>query len=331
MKKALLLASFLFFSIVLFSGTCTSPAGTHASWNAASWSCTDAPFAGPPGCDDAMVVNGTINVSADVDYSGCPSPIVLTINGTLNFNVNGVRFKLPAGSTVILGPTGKVQKGFAGGGSSTLISIGGSNVWTAGDGTLTGPTILGAPLPIELLEFSGSKCRENVCLAWTTASETDNDFFTIERTLDGIVFENIAEIDGAGNSTSPVNYFYTDYSAFEGTSYYRLKQTDFNGNFSYSALAPVNYYDVQELSFAVYPNPNSGTNISLEVNGPLQEEILVVVKDITGKENYSKVVVLQNTIDNVIVLDPSNKLGSGIYFITATSQQSIYNKKMIVN
>lgn len=330
-KKLLLIASFLFFSLNIFSGTCTSGNGTYPNWASAGWTCTSAPFGGPPGCNTNIVVNGTIQMGADVDYSACPSPMILTINGTIDFNTNGVQFKLPSGSTVQVNSGGSIIKTFPGGGSSTLISIGGSNVWTAGDGNVSGPLTYGAPLPIELISFTTAICDRNVCLDWSTASETNNDFFTVERAADGRNFENLSQLDGAGNSSSTLNYSYIDYAPIKGVGYYRIKQTDFDGRLSYSAMNPVNFVGDEEFSFVVYPNPNTGSDISLEVNAPLDQEILVVVKDISGNESYSKVVILQNQNDNVIVLDPSKKLSAGIYFITATSKQSIYNKKMIVN
>ncbi|MCE3279181.1 MAG: hypothetical protein K0S44_1372 [Bacteroidetes bacterium] len=330
-KKLLLLASFLFLTFHIFSGTCTSGNGTYPNWASAGWTCTTAPFGGPPGCNTTIVVNGTINMSNDVDYSGCPSPMILTINGTLNFTTNGVQFKLPTGSTVEINTGGTIIKTFPGGGSSTLISIGGSNVWTAGDGNVSGPLTYGAPLPIELISFAAVVCDRDICLDWITASETNNDYFTVERSSDGMNFESLSQLDGAGNSTATLTYSFIDHSPLSGTGYYRLKQTDFDGRSTYSSIKPVDFAADQEFSFVVYPNPNTGSDISLEVNAPLDQEILVVVKDISGKENYSKVVILKNENDNVIVIDPSKKLSAGIYFITATSQQSIYNKKMIVN
>jgi hypothetical protein len=334
MKKLLLLLSlFLFFSLSIFSATCTSGNGTYPNWASAGWTCSAPPFGGPPGCNDQIIINGTIQMSTDVDYSACPSPMTITINGTLNFTTNGIRFRLPANSTVILNTGAQIIKTFPGGGSSTLISVGGSNVWTAGDGNISGPLVLGAPLPIELVGFDAMLCdKKEVCLSWRTATETNNDYFSVERSDDGVTFESIAELDGAGNSTVLLSYSYTDINPLEGTSYYRIRQTDFNGKYSYTSISAVSMESVEEnLSFNVYPNPNNGQDISIELKAKKGEEILVVVTDVTGKESYSKVIILENNSNNVIAIDPSNKLQSGIYFITATSQQSIYNKKMVVN
>jgi hypothetical protein len=186
------------------------------------------------------------------------------------------------------------------------------------------------PLPIELLSFNATPCEKNVCLDWATASETNNDFFTIEKTKDGNSFEEIAELDAAGNSTTVQNYSTVDNTPYEGVSYYRLKQTDFNGDFTYSDLKMVEFESAIGFAFNIYPNPNNGENINLNITADKGEEIVVVVFDATGKESFSKVIITQNSGENVFAIDPSSKLASGIYLISATSKQEVLNMKMIV-
>jgi hypothetical protein len=187
-----------------------------------------------------------------------------------------------------------------------------------------------SPLPIELLTFTAKICDKNVCLDWSTATETNNDFFTVERSLDGINFEQVGIVNGAGNSTVVLNYSLVDNAPLNGLSYYRLKQTDFNGAFTYSNIETVNFTANTDFSFSIYPNPTDGTIVNIALNADKGEEVLVVVYDATGKETYSKVIISGDNGDNIYALDPSGKLAAGIYMITATSQQSIYNKKLIV-
>lgn len=94
-------------------------------------------------------------------------------------------------------------------------------------------------LPVELITFIGKKIGRNNELQWITASENDNDFFTVEKTIDGVYFENIKEIDGAGNSTQTLHYSIIDYSVQPIINYYRLKQTDYNGAFTFSELISI--------------------------------------------------------------------------------------------
>lgn len=95
-------------------------------------------------------------------------------------------------------------------------------------------------LPIELVNFYGYDEGKNNRLYWTTASEINNDYFTIERSDDGDLWIIIGEIDGAGISTSSINYILIDNSHRNITNYYRLKQTDFDGSSKYSDIISIN-------------------------------------------------------------------------------------------
>ena len=192
------------------------------------------------------------------------------------------------------------------------------------------PSWLTNPLPIELLNFNANVCNNDVCLDWTTATETNNDYFTVERSQDGVNFTQLGIVDGAGTSTSVRNYSLVDNFPYSGVSYYRLKQTDNNGASTYSNIEMVNFTPEADFSFNVFPNPNNGDNINIAINASKGQEVLVVVYAMTGKESYSKVIVINDNGDKVFAIDPSGKLAPGIYMITATSQESIYSKKMIV-
>jgi Secretion system C-terminal sorting domain len=186
------------------------------------------------------------------------------------------------------------------------------------------------PLPIELLSFNAKPCNNNVCLDWATATETNNDFFTVEKTQDGSKYDFVAKVNGAGNSTTVKDYTSIDKVPYAGVSYYRLKQTDYNGVYTYSALKTVEFTPSSEFSFNLYPNPGAGADVNVAINASKGEEVLVVVYDVTGRETYSKVLITEDAGQNVFALDPSGKLSPGIYLITATSQQSVYSKKLII-
>ncbi len=113
-------------------------------------------------------------------------------------------------------------------------------------------------LPVELLSFEAElNTNKEVDLSWQTASETNNDYFTIERSINGLDFEEIGIVDGAGNSTSLLAYASIDPRPMIGFNYYRLKQTDYDGSFSYSDVRVVNVDDVFD-GLSVYPNPSKG-------------------------------------------------------------------------
>ena len=111
----------------------------------------------------------------------------------------------------------------------------------AGDNCTWGFTGTGILLPIELGTFTGLHNGRSVVLNWTTISETNNEYFTIQRTLDGVIFEDIGTVSGAGNSQTDIEYEFFDYAPFLGTSYYRLKQTDYDGQYKYSEVISVRY------------------------------------------------------------------------------------------
>jgi hypothetical protein len=327
MKKLLIFISFFLLNFFSFSLTCSST--STGNWtNPAIWSCGHV-----PGCGDNIVITGgtVVTVSTQLDYSGCLVPTLLTVNGSLTF-ATGNKMKLATGSVITLGASGTIVPG-AGGGNSNLIDIAGVDVWSAGFGTATGPVVITqfTPLPIELISFTAVANEKNVVLGWSTATETNNDYFTIQRTSDGTRFDDINKVDGAGNSSSVINYSYTDTAPYEGKSYYRLKQTDFNGNFSCSSIIPVEFQGEHGFSFDFYPNPmTQNENLKISVTEKEQAEILVVVYDVNGKESFSKVVVTEITGNNVYAMDNSNQLSPGIYLITATSAQKIYSKRLIV-
>lgn len=110
-------------------------------------------------------------------------------------------------------------------------------------------------LPIELVEFNAIKNNRNkVDLNWVTNSEINNDYFTLESSKDGLIWSEINTIQGAGNSSSTLHYTDFDGNPNQPISYYRLKQTDFDGTTSYSEIKYVLFSELKD-NFSIYPNP----------------------------------------------------------------------------
>ncbi|MCB9364819.1 MAG: T9SS type A sorting domain-containing protein [Flavobacteriales bacterium] len=109
------------------------------------------------------------------------------------------------------------------------------------------------PLPIKLTSFNVNPNKNIVDISWQTAAEINNDYFTIERSNNGFEWEEISKVKGAGNSNYKLSYNDIDYSPLSGVSYYRLKQTDFNGDYSYSEITMVDFKQKDEI--VIYPNP----------------------------------------------------------------------------
>ncbi len=202
-----------------------------------------------------------------------------------------------------------------------------SNSFYMGSVNYTNSPLNMAPLPIELSYFNAKFDGSNVELAWTTQSETNNSFFAVERTQNGEDFEVVATEKGAGNSSTVLNYHAYDMNPLRGVAYYRLKQTDVNGKSTYSDLVAVKIS--VESDFAIYPNPSNG-NFYVNIQATAAKEILVVVRDLTGREAFSK--IIPEFIDGtyLIATDASSKLMPGIYMVTASSANQIFSQKLII-
>jgi hypothetical protein len=139
------------------------------------------------------------------------------------------------------------------------------------------------PVPITLLNFDAVAKGTNVLATWVTATEINNDYFVVERSTDGINFEQVGTRKGAGNSSNTLYYSMTDLEPFAGVSYYRLRQVDFDGQQSESQLVAVNFLDNNVLT--VYPNPanNSDSYLSYEFNAFGDGMVHLEVIDMLGK------------------------------------------------
>jgi hypothetical protein len=111
-------------------------------------------------------------------------------------------------------------------------------------------------LPVNIQSFEAYKVDKNAKLEWITQSEENNDYFTIERSVDCIEWQKIGKVQGAGNSNYIRQYEYTDHYPYEGVNYYRLIQTDFDGNSTYSEIKAVEFEKSDENNgIIIYPNP----------------------------------------------------------------------------
>jgi hypothetical protein len=139
-------------------------------------------------------------------------------------------------------------------------------------------------LPVELLHFDATPQGEEVRLHWETASEYNNHYFTVERSSDGVQFEEVIIVYGKGNSAKLQEYTTTDSMPYEGIFYYRLKQTDFDGTFSYSDIVSVKRENTAPLSVQYFPNPASDVLHFLPSG---QETYQVRILAVNGMQMYA--------------------------------------------
>lgn len=142
-----------------------------------------------------------------------------------------------------------------------------------------------AVVPIILSSFDAIVTQAHtVNLNWTTASEINNDYFTIEKSLDGESYMASADIKGSGNTTTPRHYSYEDRQPVTGRSYYRLKQTDFDGTFTYSKAVMVDYEGPKNPVLTILSNPQRDNSIHFRIVGvPDILSIRVVLFDLQGR------------------------------------------------
>jgi hypothetical protein len=179
-------------------------------------------------------------------------------------------------------------------------------------------------LPVELINFHViSKDGVNE-INWMTASEKDNDFFQIEKTTDGVSYQIIAEVDGAGNSTSVIRYQFNDLNS-ENKSCYRLKQFDFNGDFNYSETkcAGINH----QAGFTIKPSIIRDEDLTIELSNDSRSNTKLFITDVTGKIVFSKNL---NEAINIIYNNEINFGAKGIYHVTLVSDNSTVHSNRVV-
>jgi autotransporter-associated beta strand protein len=179
-------------------------------------------------------------------------------------------------------------------------------------------------LPIELLDFTAVLNDDIVNLNWSTATELNNNYFTVEKTKDGRNFEFVANVPGAGKSTTLKKYVAQDEKPYQGVSYYRLKQTDFDGKFKYSKIAVVDFLN-DEYDLRIYPNPTNAI-ITIEFLEQLSpQSTLVSLTNVYGQQLSLNQIISKNQIK----VDLSS-LPSGIYFIGITLGEKTIARKIVL-
>jgi hypothetical protein len=171
------------------------------------------------------------------------------------------------------------------------------------------------PLPIELVSFDAKPTDNSVLVTWQTASEINNDYFTIEKSIDGENWTVVGEQDGAGNSTSLLSYQFLDRMPSNGLSFYRLKQTDFDGHFSYSDVKTVRF-ELPVSYIRVNPNPS---NDFITVYSVLLHDKTPQILAING-QNVTAFCTLTHLNSASMSIDLRN-LSAGVYILSLGNQQ----------
>ncbi len=184
------------------------------------------------------------------------------------------------------------------------------------------------PLPIELLSFDARLNGAVVDLTWSTASETNNDFFTIERAGENLAWETLEIVAGAGNSNTRLNYATVDPAPLNGLNYYRLRQTDFDGSFSYSDVRVVRNLKEQDEDVAfLFPNPAFDGRAYVRLPASYSDYVTTLsLYDLSGRRVWQG---LSTQGESLIEVSYGN-LPSGAYLLEMHSEIFSETKKLVI-
>ncbi len=180
-----------------------------------------------------------------------------------------------------------------------------------------GSVIIGGSLPVEWIDFSGI-ARENgsIELNWGTAYEVNNDRFEIERSADGLVFERIGNLAGAGSTDQKQTYSFVDDQVLNAKNFYRIRQIDFNGNFSFSNIIEVSALRSSRLMTGARAGQEQ---LRVRFSEQVRGTVSISLVDISGKLAWNGTVETGSLVQDHI-LSPGS-LTPGVYFLKARTLQ----------
>ncbi len=185
-----------------------------------------------------------------------------------------------------------------------------------------------SPLPIQLVSFTGTIVTNGVQLDWKTLTEVNNDRFEIEKSIGGEKFTMISKVAGHGTTLQPNLYQYVDSDVAPGRSYYRLRQVDHDGKFSYSNVIYVDF--IGRLTFTAYPNPVSGKEINFKVGGiDGKGQLSVQLYDQLGRIQSSLTFQADDLSGSFVGTLPIDNLANGVYFLRIGGTNIV--SKVVVN
>jgi hypothetical protein len=181
-------------------------------------------------------------------------------------------------------------------------------------------------LPVELLYFHAKAAESRVELTWATNSEKNNAYFGIERSANGHTYEEVGRVDGAGNSRQQKTYSFVDNAPLPGLAYYRLKQLDTDGTFTYSKIAAVE--NPQKLFFTVIPNPVQGKTLHLLLAGEPVNEVEVQIHNSLGSVILTQVYSVP--ADGSLIIPLVSGFNPGMYVVDVRVNGERLRQKFIL-
>ncbi len=193
---------------------------------------------------------------------------------------------------------------------------------------LQSSTILAADYSVKFIRVIADQVEEKVLVRWATDSEINNSYFTVQRSIDGgSIWQDLGIVDSYGGTPGAGTYKFVDQNPIMGSITYRLRQTDYDGTYSYSFYAEVEVTaftgnDPAEVELQVYPNPSDDNFITIDTE-ILTGDVSIQLMDLSGK----KINVNLNINDDQIQLSPVNKI-YGLYFLLISDRNKTFVEKI---
>lgn len=314
--------------------TCPGAEGVDATPTATTNACTTAgPTTNSPTITPAMLCAGSLENTAWYSFTAVATANIIMTLANFTCVGGGAGYQIGFFS----GTCGNLSNFGCTSGSSGTVNVtitgvtAGQTVYVAIDGNAGATCTFDisatntVPLPVKLLSFNPMVVDKTVKINWITETEVNNDFFTLEKSLDLKNFEVVDVIKGSGNTNTKSTYNYVDKRPYFGTSYYRLKQNDYDGNFEYFAPVGVIVKNVFE-DVSVYPNPVTGNGF-IEFTSTQETTQTISIYDISGRVVYEKLYEVKKG-NNKLVLETTH-LTKGMYFIQLADGADGVNIKFI--
>lgn len=209
------------------------------------------------------------------------------------------------------------------------ISAGSTGNLTSSVVNLFGPFTFGSkspltnPLPIEYVDYNAQYSAGQVIVTWSTATETNNAYFTIEKSTDINVISSVGTIEGVGNSNIVLNYRFVDTDPGTGIIYYRIRQTDYDGQTEVSEWMEVNVPSGDNINIV---SDNSSGNIIITFDN-INEEYQIRVYNLTGN-CLAKATNIMGGENNVVI--HLQNFSTGIYIVNISTNNTVISKKILL-
>ncbi|HWB28719.1 MAG TPA: T9SS type A sorting domain-containing protein [Chitinophagaceae bacterium] len=270
--------------------------------------------------------NGHVLTAVATDISGNIFVSDSTANTIVRIDRNNYGYQVIAGNGT---------KGYSGDGGAAksaalnnprgLYIDAAGHVYVADAGNNVVRKIIMGVLPVTLADFTAAKTKNSVLLQWVTSTETNNNRFIIERSSSGAEWKDIASINGYGTSSIQHSYAFTDQTPLAGYNYYRLKQVDADGSYTFSGVRTVIFEGI--LSARAYPNPFKDY-CTIEVISNDAGKAVVSVYTLDGRKVIAAAQQLVTGL-NKITLPQLGGLSKGAYLVRITTTGGTFDTKIV--